>query len=102
MLEDHRVGKAAGPKNRQENQTPFLRRAGLYLGVAFELPGTILGGLLAGYYLDDYFSSSPWLLIICAALAFIAAFVRLLRWVDFFSRDRQQDGSHRQRNNPPY
>jgi F0F1-type ATP synthase assembly protein I len=93
------VGKAAGrPKSRQEKPVPFLRRAGLYLGVAFELPGTILGGILAGYYLDRYFDSSPWLLITCTALAFIGAFVRLLRWVRFFSREPQLDASRRQEN----
>jgi hypothetical protein len=33
------VGKVGGRSDRQQdNQTPFLRRASLYLGVAFELP----------------------------------------------------------------
>jgi F0F1-type ATP synthase assembly protein I len=92
------VGKAAGrPESRQENQTPFLRRAGLYLGVAFELPGTILAGLLAGYYLDGFFGSSPWLLIACTAMAFVGAFVRLLKWVSYFSRDRGHDASRREK-----
>jgi F0F1-type ATP synthase assembly protein I len=86
------VGNVAGrPDNRQENQTPILRRAGLYLGVAFELPGTILGGLVVGYFADDYFGTSPWMLIACTALAFIGAFVRLVHWVRFFARER--DGS---------
>ena len=88
------MGNVAGrPKNRQEKQSPFLRRAGLYLGVAFELPGTILGGLLIGYFADRYFGSSPWLLIAFAALAFVGAFVRLLQWVRFFARD----GSNREK-----
>lgn len=92
------MGKAAGrPESRQENQTPFLRRAGLYLGVAFELPGTILAGLLAGYYLDGFFGSSPWLLIACTAMAFVGAFVRLLKWVRYFSRDRGHDASRREK-----
>ena len=73
---------------RQENQTPILRRAGLYLGVAFELPGTIFGGLVVGYFLDEYFGSSPWLLLLCTALAFTGAFVRLIQWVRFFVRER--------------
>jgi ATP synthase protein I len=86
------VGNAEGhPNNQQDSQTPLLRRAGLYLGVAFELPGTILGGLLIGYLLDDYFGTSPWLLIAFAALAFATAFVRLVQWIKFFARDR--DGS---------
>jgi len=91
------VGNAPGRSNgRQENQTPFLRRAGLYLGVAFELPGTIFGGLVVGYFLDEYFGSSPWLLLSCTALAFIGAFVRLIKWVRFFARER--DGNNRKTN----
>ena len=91
------MGKVAGgPEKRQENQTPILRRAGLYLGVAFELPGTILGGLVVGYFADDYFGSSPWLLITCTAIAFIGAFIRLLKWVRVFAGER--DGSSREKN----
>lgn len=94
------MGKVAGgPKDRQENQTPILRRAGLYLGVAFELPGTILGGLVVGYFADDYFGTSPWLLISCTAVAFIGAFIRLLRWVRVFTR--QRNGSSRQKSDSP-
>lgn len=91
------MGKVAGgPKDRQENETSILRRAGLYLGVAFELPGTILGGLVVGYFADIYFGSSPWLLIVCTAIAFTGAFIRLLQWVRYFARER--DGSSRQKN----
>lgn len=75
------------PESRKQNQAPFLRRAGIYLGVAFELPGTILGGLVVGYYADQFFDTSPWLLLACTALAFIGAFIRLLQWVKFFARE---------------
>ena len=96
------MGKAAGrPKSQQDKQIPFLRRAGLYLGVAFELPGTILAGMVVGYYLDGYFGSSPWLLITCTALAFVGAFVRLLRWVEFFSRETERNASRRQESDSP-
>ena len=79
------------PNKRQDDQTPFLRRAGLYLGVAFELPGTIIGGLALGYFLDQYLGTSPWFLIALTAVAFVAAFMRLVRWAKFFARER--DGS---------
>jgi len=83
------VGNVAGrPNGRRENQSPFLRRAGLYLGVAFELPGTILGGMVVGYFVDAYLGSSPWCLIAFTAMAFIAAFVRLIQWARFFARER--------------
>lgn len=87
------------PDNRHQNQAPFLRKAGLYLGVAFELPGTILGGLVVGYYADEYFDSSPWLLLTFTALAFVGAFMRLLKWVRFFAREsngRDRAAKHHQ------
>ncbi len=86
------MGKIGGrPNSRHDNQTPFLRRVGLYLGVAFELPGTILGGLVVGYFADQYFGSSPWLLILFTAAAFVGAFIRLVSWFKFLSVKR--DGS---------
>ena len=79
------------PNRRHDSQTPLLRSAGLYLGVAFELPGTIIGGLAVGYFVDQYLGTSPWFLIALTAVAFAGAFVRLVRWVKFFTRER--DGS---------
>ncbi len=96
MLEATDVEKIGGrPNNREDSQAPFVRKAGLYLGVAFELPGTIIGGLVLGYLLDRYFGSSPWLLITLTALAFIGAFVRLIRWVRFFNGQRNGSGSEK-------
>lgn len=68
----------------------------MYLGVAFELPGTILGGLVLGYFADQYFNTSPWLLITLTLLAFAGAFFRLMQWVKFFSTER--DGTNREQN----
>ena len=81
--------------NNQDNPTPLVRRAGLYLGVAFELPGTIIGGIAVGYFLDLYLGSSPWFLIALTAIAFAGAFVRLVRWVKFFARERDGTGSEK-------
>jgi len=93
------VGKIGGRRNGGfDNQPPFLRRAGLYLGVAFELPGTILGGLVLGYFLDAYLGTSPWLLIALTVLAFVAAFVRLMKWVRFFANER--NGSRGEKDDP--
>jgi F0F1-type ATP synthase assembly protein I len=84
------------PHGRADRRTPFLRKTGLYLAVAFELPGTIFGGLLVGYFLDQYFGTSPWLLILVTAFAFAGAFVRLLQWVKIFAREsRGASGGHR-------
>jgi F0F1-type ATP synthase assembly protein I len=86
------VGKVGDRSNRRQViPTPFLRRAGLYLGVAFEIPGTILGGLLVGYLLDNHFGTSPWLLIALGLVGFTAAFMRLIQWAKYFGR--QSHGS---------
>lgn len=88
------MGNIGGRSNhRQDHQTPFLRRAGLYVAVGFELPSTILGGLLVGYLLDNYFGTSPWLLIAISAVAFVGACVRLVQWAKFFARERDDKGS---------
>jgi F0F1-type ATP synthase assembly protein I len=92
MLEASPVGKVPGrPDHQPDRQTPFLRKAGLYLGVAFELPGTIVAGLVLGYFLDDYFHTSPWLLIGLTVLAFAGAFARLIHWVRWFSQERNDN-----------
>jgi F0F1-type ATP synthase assembly protein I len=101
VLENSAVGTVGGRHdNRQDNQTPFLRKAGLYLGVAFELPATILAGLLVGYFLDKSLDTSPWLLITLTAAGFIGAFVRLVRWVKFFGRAR--DGRRIEKDDPAH
>ena len=72
------MGKVGGrPDRQQESQTPFLRRATLYLGVALELPGTILGGLFVGYLLDNYLGTSPWFLIALSAIAFARSLCKI-------------------------
>jgi F0F1-type ATP synthase assembly protein I len=53
----------------------------------------ILGGLLVGYLLDDYFGTSPWLLIAITGMAFTGAFIRLIQWMRFFSKEHNDKGS---------
>jgi F0F1-type ATP synthase assembly protein I len=83
------------PNGRQEDQTRVLRNASLYIAVAFELPGTILGGMLVGYFLDNYLHTSPWFLIALTALAFVTAIARLIRWANVFARRRNANGTQK-------
>lgn len=92
------MGKVGDRLNRQQkSQTPLLRRASLYIGLAFEIPGTILGGLLAGYFLDNYLGTSPWFLIAFTVIGFAAAFIRLLHWAKFA---RERDGRQIEKDDP--
>lgn len=89
MLRDRDRSVANGGSrlnHRPGKENPLLRKAGLYIAVGFEVPSTILGGLLLGYLLDRYFDTSPWLLISVTAVAFVGACVRLVRWANFFSK----------------
>ena len=83
------------PNKRHDDQTPYLRLPGLYLGVDCELPGTLVGGLVVGYFLDQHLGKSPWLLIACTGFAFAGAFVRLVRWARFFARERNGNRSEK-------
>jgi F0F1-type ATP synthase assembly protein I len=65
---------------------PFVsRKAGILIAMALELPGSIVGGLFIGYLLDNYFNTSPWIMMILTPLGFTAACIRLVRWVKYFS-----------------
>jgi F0F1-type ATP synthase assembly protein I len=89
------VRNAGDHPNIRHDKSHFLRRAGLYLGIAFELTGTILGGPVIGYFLDSYFGTSPWFLIAVTAIAFAGAFVRLVQWARVFARERDASGSEK-------
>lgn len=94
------MGKFGGrPNSQQDNPNPLLRKVGLYLAISLELPGTALAGLLVGYFLDNYFGTSPWLLITVGAIAFIAAMARLIYWGRFLARER--NGVRTEENHPP-
>ena|ERR671912_1006854 len=61
------------------------RKAGILIAMALELPGSIIGGLFIGYLLDNYFNTSPWIMMALTTLGFTAACIRLVRWVRYFS-----------------
>src|SRR5918999_2371715 len=66
------------------------RKAGILVAMALELPGSIVGGLVIGYLLDEYFQTSPWLMMGLTILGFTAACIRLVRWVRYFSETRNE------------
>jgi F0F1-type ATP synthase assembly protein I len=69
------------------------RKAGVLVAMALELPGSIIGGLFIGYLLDNYFNTSPWMMMALTALGFTAACIRLVRWVRYFSEKRSETES---------
>ena len=78
-------------KNLGTGKYPLIsRKAGILVAMALELPGSIIGGLVIGYLLDEYFKTSPWLMMGLTILGFTAACIRLVRWVRFFSEKRNE------------
>jgi F0F1-type ATP synthase assembly protein I len=69
------------------------RKAGILIAMALELPGSIIGGLLIGYLLDNYFNTSPWIMMALTTLGFTAACIRLVRWVRYFSEKHSETES---------
>jgi F0F1-type ATP synthase assembly protein I len=86
-----RLYQRAREKNPGAVKYPLVtRKGGILLAMALELPGSIGGGLLIGYLLDQYFKTSPWLMMALTILGFTAACIRLVRWARFFSERRNE------------
>ena len=86
------------PGSRERNpggmKYPMVsRKAGILIAMALELPGSIIGGLFIGYLLDNYFNTSPWIMMALTTLGFTAACIRLVRWVRYFSENRSETKS---------
>lgn len=69
------------------------RKAGVLVAMALELPGSIIGGLFIGYLLDNYFNTSPWIMMALTTLGFTAACIRLVRWARYFAEERSKTES---------
>jgi ATP synthase protein I len=66
-----------GPMSRNSEQS----KVALALTVGTVLVANIVGGLLAGYMLDRWLGTSPWLFIAGVGLGTLGAFVTLYRIV---------------------
>ncbi len=56
-----------------------LLTSGRYLALGFQIAGSIVGGLIAGYYLDGWLGSAPFLTL-SFALGGLFGAMRLLLW----------------------
>jgi F0F1-type ATP synthase assembly protein I len=86
-----RLYQRAREKNPGAAKYPLVtRKAGILVAMALELPGSIVGGLVIGYLLDQFFKTSPWLMMALTTLGFTAACIRLVRWAKFSSDKRNE------------
>jgi F0F1-type ATP synthase assembly protein I len=56
------------------------------MAMAFEFTGTIGGGAVLGWYLDEHFGMRPWGSIVLTVAATVGAFVRLIQMLRRFQQ----------------
>jgi F0F1-type ATP synthase assembly protein I len=83
---DNRNGEGT---NRDAGGENFYLKISKFAAAGLEFPSTILGGLLLGYFLDDYFKTSPWFTAGLTLVALVGGFIRLFQWVNYFSRRKR-------------
>jgi F0F1-type ATP synthase assembly protein I len=57
------------------------RQLAPYMGLGTELAASVAGMSLLGYFLDQHFKTTPWLLLIGATLGAIGGFYNFIREV---------------------
>ena len=57
-----------------------------YLAIGLEIPSTILGAVILGYFADSRLGTSPWLTVGFSILGFVGAVFRLIKYAEYFSR----------------
>ena len=55
------------------------RQLAPYMGLGTELAASVAGMLLIGYFLDQHFKTSPWLLLTGATVGLIGGFFNFIR-----------------------
>ena len=69
----------AGKKRQSLGEA--YRQLGPYMGLGTELAASVAGMLLVGYFLDEHFNTSPWLLLAGAAIGMIGGFYNFIKEV---------------------
>jgi ATP synthase protein I len=65
--------------SRDENKEETNRKTGLAYAAAFSLFAGVVSGLLAGWLLDRWLGTKPWLLVTGVILGAAAGFYELVR-----------------------
>jgi len=64
---------------QQEKRRTFYRVAADLLNVGLIFPSAIAVGYLAGYFLDRWLDTAPWLAVALSVVGAVAAFINLFR-----------------------
>lgn len=76
-----------GSKNGDRRQLALQMTA-----IGLEFSGSVIGGLILGYYLDEWLGTEPWLLLVGTFGGLGAAVVRMVTLTKRF--DRMRRGNH--------
>ena len=63
---------------------PFAKIA-KYLAIGLEIPSTIIGALVFGYFIDLQFGTAPWFAVAASVLGFVGAVLRLMQYLQRFT-----------------
>ena len=69
--------------NKQPSKTNYRKIAAIS-SLGLMLPSSIIVGLFLGYYLDKFFGTHPWLLLVFFILGAVAGFYSLIRGLSKF------------------
>ncbi len=69
--------------NKQPSKINYRKIAAIS-SIGFMLPSSIAVGLFFGYYLDKFFGTHPWLLLVFLLLGIFSGFYSLIRGLNKF------------------
>lgn len=92
LVRGHGTRCAALQESKQKPGDPFLIAFGIYGGVGIQLAAAVVGGLLAGHYLDKYFGTHPWLTVAGLTLGTIGGFVNLIKILNWNQKRKERKG----------
>lgn len=58
--------------------------------LGLEFSGAVIGGLIVGYYLDDWLGTGPWLVLVGTLGGLATAVIRILALIKRFERLREE------------
>ena len=75
-------------RDGQEKVDPRVRGVQLS-ALGLEFAGSVLGGLVLGYYLDRWLGTAPWLMLVGTLGGMVTAVARIILLTNQFERQRK-------------
>lgn len=60
-----------------------------YLAIGLEIPSTIVGSLIVGYFIDRQLGTAPWVTVGASVLGFVGAVFRLTQYLKYFGKGNE-------------